>query len=366
MSFSVHMKGYDDPRTLFQIERLYAYKRGLNFPPALVEISPTSVCNHRCRFCYSNEKVSPSFLKKDTMLDLMDQLKEYGVDAVLFQGTGEPLLHKDLPEIIQKGSDNYLLMSLTTNGIKLTPDIQTKILPYLHSLKFSVIDYDPKRYSFLHGCPEDDCKKLVENISHAIEYRKRNNLTLAIYASVCLYKDNCEDAVNIGKFFKNLGVDYIIFYEAFYVSSSPVQEDMYMSLSYSSSKFEEISNEINQLQDDDFHIKCKLKVLQNLNNGIDQNTWKNERCHGIKFYTLIGSDGEVYPCWRAWGQKHLSYGNVYSSKFKEIWEGENRKTVDNYINHTPPEGDECVVCIHERQNEILEKFNEMTDWRHFI
>ena len=52
MSFERHGKGYFDHRTLYQIDSLYAWENGLYFPPVVVEINPTSLCNQKCRYCY--------------------------------------------------------------------------------------------------------------------------------------------------------------------------------------------------------------------------------------------------------------------------------------------------------------------------
>lgn len=155
MSCQIHMKGYDDIRTLYQTDSLYAWKHNMYFPPVLVEIGPTHMCNQRCRYCYTNRRGDEKgILRDDVLISSFKQLADAGVKAVLLQGTGEPLMHKALSEAIKIGAENKLTIGLNTNGVLLNKSLQEKILQYLFYVKFSVIDHDPKRYAYLHSCSD--------------------------------------------------------------------------------------------------------------------------------------------------------------------------------------------------------------------
>ena len=85
-------------------------------------------CDFRCPFCHNFELVDGtakpvmeeeellSFLKKRTGL----------LDGVAFTG-GEPLLHKDLPELMQKIRDMGFGVKLDTNGYH--PDLLKRSWP---------------------------------------------------------------------------------------------------------------------------------------------------------------------------------------------------------------------------------------------
>lgn len=101
--------------------------------------------------------------------------------------------------------------------------------------------------------------------------------------------------------------------------------------------------------------------------GIGKECWGNNCCPGVKFYTIISSDGEVYPCWRMWGKRDYSYGSLYKKRFEEIWKGERRREVEEFVNSAPPSGDECAICNLVKVNEILNKWqNATTNWKEFL
>ena len=91
-------------------------------------------------------------------------------------------------------------------------------------------------------------------------------------------------------------------------------------------------------------------------------------CQGPRLYSTICADGEVYPCWRMWGKgREYSFGSIYEQTFEEIWKGEKRRKMMEYINSVPPNGDECLVCNHARLNEILYRFIQAdSKWKDFI
>lgn len=374
MSNRVHMKGYNDLRTLYQIDSLYAWKHDRYFPPVIVEISPTHKCNQLCRYCYSNKRGKPGdTLRDEILISSFTQIADAGVQAVEVQGTGEPLMHKALPTAIEAGAKRGLSIGLTTNGVLLNKSLQERTLEHLFYVKFSVIDSNPQRYAYLHGCSEKQWENLVSNIENAVILRKKNNLQLALFATAYLSDDNFKEAYNIVKFYKETGLDYIVVQEATYNDFSPAGKASYASDGFSETEINEMREKLLTLDDDDFVVKIRFPINdETFFVGIDKESWKSNFCQGIKFSTTIASDGEVYPCWRMWGKKEFSYGSMYEKSFEEIWKGERRKEIEEFIFSTPPCGSdafssECNHCNITKLNEILYKYqNANTKWIGFL
>jgi radical SAM protein with 4Fe4S-binding SPASM domain len=365
------MKGYNELRTLYQTDSLYAWTHNLYFSPVLVEISPLHRCNQLCRYCYTHHRGRPEDkLSEHVLVDAFRQLAAAGTKAALLQGTGEPLLHEALPKAIEIGVKHKLSIALNTNGVLLTKALQEQILQHLFYIKFSVLDSDPQRYAYHHGCGQSQWQQLMENIDNAIQLRNKHNLGVALWATVYLFKDNFHDAYNIIKFYKEKGLDYIVIQEATYTDFSPAGRGDYASSFFSAAEINQMREKVLTLNDKDFVVKVTFPLINKAVNyaGMTEETYIPDFCHGPKFYAAISADGEVYPCYRLWGKgKEFSYGSIYEKTFEEIWKGQKRKTIEEFINNTPPSGAECLVCNHARLNEILYKYkNANTKWKEFI
>ena len=324
MAYSKYLKGYTDLRTLYQTDSLYAWKHNSYFPPIIVEISPTHKCNQACRYCYAKKRgKDEDSLPEDVLIRVVSEIA---------QGTGEPLMNKAVPEAVKVGAKGGLSVGLTTNGVLLSPAIQERTLEHLFYVKFSVIDSDPKRYTFFHGCSEKQWQDLMRNIEHAVKLREKNGFSVALFATVYLSEHNFKEAYSVLNFFKQLGLDYIVLQEASYNDSSPCGRAPCASESFSADQIREMKEKLFTLNDDNFVVKIRFPINDDkFCVGIDKNNWKQNYCQGIRFSVAIASDGEVYPCWRMWGKKEFSYGNVREKSFEEIWKGEKRKEVEQFI-----------------------------------
>jgi cyclic pyranopterin phosphate synthase len=87
--------------------------------PRSLFISLTANCNFRCKGCHYGRDFMPGHqLSLDMVRDLLDDAKAAGFSKVRLYG-GEPMLHKDLPQIVEHASRLGLDFWLTTNGFLL-------------------------------------------------------------------------------------------------------------------------------------------------------------------------------------------------------------------------------------------------------
>jgi len=366
-NFPKRMNGYNDPRTLYQSESIIKWEHNEYFPPIMVEIDPSDRCNQKCRFCYNQSKVENVMIRDDVLLDLPNQLAKAGVKAILYQGSGEPLMHKKLADTIINGHRMTLVQTLTTNGVLFKPEIQDRILDKLHYIRFSVLESDPKRYSFLHGVVEKQWHMLIKNLEYAINLRAKRNLDIVLMGSIYLEEINFHYAYAITEFFKELGMDYLIIQEAVYGDYSPAGDRKYPSESFTPRQIRHMIYLTTSLNDENFHVKIRFPINDDtFRSGLNKDTFKNGFCQGIKFTAVIGGDGNVYPCWRAWGNPEMSYGSLYEHTFEEIWKSNQRQEVVEWILYNPPDGNECVVCNNWKTNTILDKYKNSTAWKDFL
>ena len=170
-----------------------------------------------------------------------------------------------------------------------------------------------------------------------------------------------------------MGLDYIVIQEATYSDLSPAGKADYASNYFSDTEIRKMKKKLFSLNDANFSVKIRFPLNDDkFIVGLDKESWKKDYCQGIKFSATIASDGEVYPCWRMWGKREYSYGNIYTKSFEQIWKGEKRKKVEKYIFNTPPKGSgsfysECNHCNITKLNEILYRYkNAKTRWKGFL
>jgi hypothetical protein len=81
---------------------------------------------------------------------------------------------------------------------------------------------------------------------------------------------------------------------------------------------------------------------------------KPTTCEGTDFYTLLGPDGKVYPCFRHWLHEEYSYGDLNEQSFKTIWESQHKRDVQaRLMAEGPDDGTYCRNCVHARLGEYL-------------
>jgi len=116
-----------------------------------LRISVTDRCNFRCRYCMPRERFDENhtFLPKRAFLSF-DEIEKVvrsciplGLEKVRITG-GEPLLRKDLPELIEKLSKLDIDIALTTNASLLKKNAKALHLAGLNRVTVSLDALDPE------------------------------------------------------------------------------------------------------------------------------------------------------------------------------------------------------------------------------
>jgi radical SAM protein with 4Fe4S-binding SPASM domain len=106
------------PRTA---QFLYHWMRGsttLPYPPLKLHLEPTSVCNLRCPMCpqaIDAVKGDTGYIDVDLYKKIVDEAKDFVLEINLFF-RGEPLLHKQMSEILRYGRDRGVRLHVNTNA----------------------------------------------------------------------------------------------------------------------------------------------------------------------------------------------------------------------------------------------------------
>jgi radical SAM protein with 4Fe4S-binding SPASM domain len=97
-------------------------------PRPVVVWAVTRACNLKCVHCYANADASaaPNELSFEEGCRLLDELKAFGVPAVLFSG-GEPLVRPDTLELIAYARQIGLPCTLSTNGLLIDETVADRL-----------------------------------------------------------------------------------------------------------------------------------------------------------------------------------------------------------------------------------------------
>lgn len=282
----------------------------LSAKPISASIEPANYCNLSCPHCPTGRKLID---KTDKRLTLND-FKQY-IDLLLpelmylnlyFQG--EPLLNKDLPEMIRYASEKGVFTCVSTNGTALTEEVVKNIKEsgvgrFIICLDGATADsYSKYRIG-------GDFNKVINSISLSVKYE----LPLEVQ---CLLLSTTENEIDeLKSLCKSLGVKRLVFkkaqfYEDFLVPKNP--------------KF----------------LRYKRDASGNL---IPKAELKN-KCWRLFSTIVIDVDGNVPACCFDKSAKYC-FGNLKNASLKDVWLGTKANKFRQAVLNNRRGIDICRNCI---------------------
>ncbi|WP_292459404.1 radical SAM/SPASM domain-containing protein [Methanothermococcus sp.] len=275
--------------------------------PFLVVWDITYKCNLRCKHCYANAgKPLIDELNTEEAKHVIDILARAGVVALAFSG-GEPLMRKDLFELIDKAKEYEMQVSIATNGTLLTKEKVKRLKE--HGVDFIQISLDGLKESHekFRGI-EGIFDKTVEGIKNVVD----SGIICAI--AMTATKLNFKDVMGVMGLAEELGVDQFMLYNyipvgagSYDIDISPEEREHLLNIlwehlqSRGSKKPAFLSTAPYYSRIALQHNKCylashfanvdldendKLKTLANFIGG----------CGCGRFYLSLRANGDIQPC----------------------------------------------------------------------
>ncbi len=175
------------------------------YAPFLIVWNFTNACNLRCKHCYQNaEKPTPDELTTEEALEVVDKMADAGVAYIAFSG-GEPLVRKDLFDIIERIKKREMAFSLATNGTLLTKKTVEKLKEYnCLYIQVSLDGAKPWTHDLFRG------RKSFERVLNGIKNAVESGITVGVATTVT--KFNYEEVYDIIKLAEELGVNIFMYY----------------------------------------------------------------------------------------------------------------------------------------------------------
>ena len=144
--------------------------------PVLCNYYLTYRCNAKCDFCDIWERPSPFVSMEQVKNNLMD-LKKIGVKVIDFTG-GEPLLHKDIADILLLAKGMGFITTVTTNAI-LYPRKAESLKGLIDMLHFSLDSFSREEHDRLRGVNCYD--KVIESIEVSARLGERPDILFTVF-----------------------------------------------------------------------------------------------------------------------------------------------------------------------------------------
>ncbi len=346
----------DSHKLIYHPERVAEWLREGDIYPIEIEISPAGACNHRCTFCAVDYVgYRSNFLQKELILPTIRFLAEHGLKSVICSGEGEPLLNKDLPEIVHTIKSYGVDVAMSSNGVLLTREIVDACLADFTWIRFSIASMEETAYAKIHRTRPEDLARVRENIAYAVSYKNKNGLKTTLGVQCILIQDNLHSILEQARELREIGVDYFTVkpYSQHLHSKNKMEVDYEALLS--------IEEPLKALETETFKIYFRATAMKKMHH---EKPYKD--CLGLPFMTHIDATGEIWPCIAHLGTEGMSYGNINEHSFAEIWNGEERQTVIERIRRAGVNRICRDACRLDEINKYLHELKHPSEHVNFI
>ena len=303
--------------------------------PVLSELAVTYKCNLKCAFCYAGCNLTHNPINSDKELTT-NELKEIisrifhqaKVPSISFTG-GEPVLRKDLPELITFAKTLGMRVNLISNGTLVNKAKADELLAAgLDSVQISIEGVDARTHDKLVG------KQGAFELSVAA-VKILKNTGIHTHTNTTLNRNNIEQAALFPAFVKQqLGLNK--FSMNMMIPSGSVSGNENLKLFYSEMGhyIEGIIAE-SKIQGVEFmwYSPIPICMFNTITHGLG-----NKGCSACDGLISVAPNGDILPC----ASYDKSVGNLLQKDFKTNWHSEPA----NYFRQKQFAHSYCKLCEH--------------------
>lgn len=264
--------------------------------PFYVQFALSKNCNLNCKMCQAVEtRKHEQELKLNQIEELAKILSRLGVVFLILTG-GEPLLRKDLPEIIKIFTREKIAVRLQTNAINITKEkINALVKAGLKNVTVSLDSLMLEKQDFITGRP-GSWQEIMKGIALFSQHLPKRGSFCGI--NIVVSKFNLDEIISLIKFSSQIG-----FYASLipvHLSSRPefIVRGTNKLFAFDKSDYEKIDNVYQQV----IKLKKKGYLIYNsykfLKESPDFLKYKkiHWRCQSPHLYFAISPSGGFLPC----------------------------------------------------------------------
>ncbi|MFW9882183.1 MAG: radical SAM protein [Candidatus Thorarchaeota archaeon] len=285
--------------------------------PIHIQLIPTNACNLNCSFCSCTDRDKKRKLELEQVVKILDTCSKYGTKAITVTGGGEPLMYKDINELIDYADKLGMEIGLVTNGL---------LLDRL------------EKHDNITWCrisSSDDRMPAYEKIGRAI---KKNPQIDWAFSHVLTNNPNY-----------NVIYSLINFANDYKFSHVRIVSDL---LNLENTDINNLEQKVKEVGIDDSRV-----IYQ----GRKDSTEGTKECYISLLKPVISPEG-IFPCCGAQyainGEKH---DMIDKMKMGDIDDIEKVFNVQKYF-----DGSVCDVCYYSQYNDALAKIKMKIDHKNFV
>ena len=276
-------------------------------------------CNLRCKHCLLGNKLeSGESIKKEILLKILEEGHELGIKEVLLTG-GEPLVYRDILEVIEIGTKLGYNIMVNTNGTLINETMASR-LAAAGVRKIQVSIEGPKElHEQIRG------KGTFDRAVNGIKLVEKNGIIVNINTQLTeqlLEENNFKD------------------YLALLESIKPALVQLTITANLGNAKRSNLKT-----VDYARHAKLIQFLVQQSQKYVVQRRIGREdvSCPAAFYEMAIDSNGNAYPCHYFRGINQYSIGNVYNEDLKSIWDRGIKTPLADFVSGKII-NDECTHC----------------------
>lgn len=322
--------------------------------PLYVEVSPVGHCNHRCTFCavdYIGYK--PRSLDYKVLARCIQNMSERGVKSIMFAGEGEPLLHKEINDVVSWTKANGIDVAFTTNGVLMNDKFIEESLHNVTWIKVSLNAGDPDVYAQVHKTKREDFYTVFRNIQKAVAWKEIHGLKTSIGIQTVVLPENIHTVEDLISEARLAGVDYVVLkpYSQHHSSVNKYEID-----------YAEWDEKLSALVEDTPYFK----VIYRRESALAKE-FSYDKCHSTpNFWAYIMSDGSVYSCSAYLLDERFNLGNINEQSFEAIWLGNKRRKNLEYVENQLDISECRLNCRMDKANTYLSQLKNPKEHDNFI
>jgi radical SAM protein with 4Fe4S-binding SPASM domain len=244
-------------------------------------------------------------------------MAKLGIKSIMYAGEGEPLLHKDIGDIINHTKRVGIDVAITTNGVMLNRELTDSILANVTWIKISINGATKETYAKIHQANPDDLNRVMKNIAYAVKLKRHKGYACTLGMQLLLLPENCHEVVDLAKKAEDMGMDYLVVKP---YSQHPFSKTTrYQNLKYG--KYLYLADKLAVLNTDKFNVIFRLNSMKKWDMGIPD----YQHCYALPFWSYIDSLGNVWSCSAHLSDERFRIGNIYESTFKKLWNSEKKR-----------------------------------------